>query len=601
MTDVPNTAAAAGQPALRPSAPTPAQAGRETAASAPAGAEADTTASAPIQVPERPERAPEIELGGQMKESAFENEPWLLVREGRFMQVPHLLYAVVEASDGQHTLEQIAESVTETLKRAVTADNIRQIAGNLIVAGVLRGADGSVVKPKVSPGLNPLSMNMRMAMLPPGLIEPVTAVLRLLFWPPLVLAVVAAAVAAEIWIYAVHGVGGSIHQALYGPGVMLILLGIIVVAAGLHEFGHASALRYGGGKVGGMGAGLYLIYPAFYTDVTDNYRLPRWSRVRTDLGGLYFNLIAALAVMGLYILSGWEFLLLVVVVINIEMIHQLLPFVRLDGYWFLADLSGIPDFFSQIGPFLRSILPSWVPMKKGPVLPPLKTWARVFFMAYILITIPLLLFILFLMLRTVPRLLATVIDALQQHLGTIGASASSGDWVTAGAALAQVVLLALPTIGTAWILFAVGKRALLGVWHWSEGSVPKRVVAAAGTIGAAALIVLLWAPQVILPGTVSPFAEGQVLAGAVQFEPIRADERFTVTEIATGATAPPAPEPSPVGGSGPGASAAPSPTAAPPAPDATPTPGAATAPPPEATAPPATPSPTPMPSSPTPS
>ncbi|MBA3445542.1 MAG: hypothetical protein H0T58_11920, partial [Gemmatimonadales bacterium] len=85
-----------------------------------------------------------------------------------------------------------------------------------------------------------------------------------------------------------------------------------------HEFGHASALRYGGGRVRGMGAGFYLIYPAFFTDVTDSYRLGRWARVRTDLGGFYFHLTFALGLIGLYWVTGQEFLLVVVLLINLD-------------------------------------------------------------------------------------------------------------------------------------------------------------------------------------------------------------------------------------------------------------------------------------------
>src|SRR3712207_96282 len=162
-----------------------------------------------------------------------------------------------------------------------------------------------------------------------------------------------------------------------------------------------------------MGVGLYLIYPAFYTDVSDNYRLPRWSRVRTDLGGFYFNLIFALGVMALYVATGQEFLLLIVVLINLEIIHQLLPFVRLDGYWTLADLTGIPDFFSQMGAFLRSVLP--IPGWKGRELPELKWWARAVFALYIIITVPLLLFVLFTMVKGLPRILATAWDSFQQQ------------------------------------------------------------------------------------------------------------------------------------------------------------------------------------------
>src|SRR5205814_10096346 len=140
----------------------------------------------------------------------------------------------------------------------------------------------------------------------------------------------------------VRGVGGSVHDALCSPGLMVVVLGVILISAACHELGHAAALHYAGGRIRGMGAGLYTVYPAFFTDVSDNYRLPRWSRVRTDLGGFYFNLIFALGVLGLFLLTGHEFLLLMVLMINLEIIHQLLPFLRLDGYWTLADITGVP-------------------------------------------------------------------------------------------------------------------------------------------------------------------------------------------------------------------------------------------------------------------
>jgi len=39
-----------------------------------------------------------------------------------------------------------------------------------------------------------------------------------------------------------------------------------------------------------------------------------------------------------------------VILLKIPTIQQLVTFVRLDGYWVPADLSGIPDFFSHFGP-----------------------------------------------------------------------------------------------------------------------------------------------------------------------------------------------------------------------------------------------------------
>ena len=69
--------------------------------------------------------------------------------------------------------------------------------------------------------------------------------------------------------------------------------------------------------------------------------------MRTDLGGFYFHLIFALGLVGIYLSRGWEFLLLVVLLINLDIIHQGTPFVRFDGYWALAELTVIPDFLAD--------------------------------------------------------------------------------------------------------------------------------------------------------------------------------------------------------------------------------------------------------------
>ena len=552
------------------------------------------------EIPERPALAPDVELKGEMTESAFKEPPWLIERGGRYIQVSKLLYHVAEQANGERGLEEIAAGVSAATGRRVTADNVRQLAANLIRSGVLRKADGSVVGTGKGEGArSPLAVNMRMAMLSPRFIEPVTAVLQVLYRPPIVLAVLALAGLAQAWLYLVHGVGGSIHQAVYTPALMLAVLAVIVVAAAFHEFGHAAALRYGGGRVKGMGAGLYIVYPAFYTDVTDNYRLPRWSRVRTDLGGFYFNIIFALAVMGLWVLTRWEFLLLIVVLINLEIIHQLLPFVRLDGYWTLADVTGIPDFFSQVKPFFRSLLPSWVPISDGPKLPELKTWAKLFFVAYLLVTIPLLLFLLFLAIRAVPRILATLLDSLGKHGAAFTQSFGSGDTVATVAAAAQVVIVLLPTFGLAFLFYSLGRRVATKVWRWSAGSTAKRAVAAMGAVAAVALLAFLWAPQLILPGAPPFGAPGHPLTGLIQFEPIRPGERFTVGEVVA-ATAPredggqpPGSQPAGEGGPGPaGPGGVPAPTL--PGPDANPSLPAPNLPVPDASLPlPVSPSPSP--------
>src|SRR5256714_2548671 len=456
-----------------------------------------------VPIPERPKLADGIELAGEMVESAFKSPPWLISRDGRYIQVSRLLYVVAEQCDGSHTLDDVARTVSDSIRRKVGPDDVKVIVGNLMRAGIVALPEGfhapQLDASSVGPG-SPLALRMKMRMLSPRVIEPMTALVQFLYWPPVLVVALGVAAVAEAWVYFSHGIGTAIHDAFYTPGLMLAVFLFIVVAAAFHEMGHAAALRYGGARARAMGVGLYIIYPAFYTDVTENYKLPRWARLRTDLGGFYFKLLFILALLAIYRVTGYEFLILIVVILNLEIIHQTLPFIRLDGYWALADLTGIPDFFSQIAPFLRSHLPGWVPLPDGPKLGELKTWGKFAFAAYILITVPLLLFLVFTMIRAAPRIIATAIDALFFQFGTVGKSFGAGDVVIAVAAVAQIIALALPLFGILYKLFPLARKVFGAIWRWSKPTPARRVGGALASVAIVAGIALLWAPQLPLPG-----------------------------------------------------------------------------------------------------
>ena len=464
-----------------------------------------------------------------MQESAFENPPWLLEREGAgYVQVTELLYRIAEQANGNNTVEQIAANLAAAGK-PVNPITVRSLIAQLLIPrGLVEMADGSVA-PVAQGGPSPLALNMRVKMISPEMIMPVTSVLRGLFWPPVLVLVLVVAALAQVWLYFVHGIGAGLHDALYTPGLMLIILCIVVLSAAFHELGHAAALHYAGGRIKGMGAGLYIVYPAFFTDVSDNYRLPRWQRVRTDLGGFYFNLIFGLWIMGLYLLSGWEFLLLMVLMINLEIIHQLIPFVRLDGYWTLADITGVPDFFTQMAAFARSVLP--VKAWKGRKLPPLKWWAKLVFALYTLITIPLLVLLVVLMLRSVPRVLATAWDSFGQQGQAFLAAQATGNVLGMLASAGQAFLLLIPSAGLVYTLLSLGRRFTSALWDWGKPSAVRRAVSGVCFVGALGLLGLMWLPQVPLPGRAqqpAPINLGPI--SPVSWQPIAADERGTVQD-----------------------------------------------------------------------
>ena len=208
--------------------------------------------------------------------------------------------------------------------------------------------------PAALPRANPLlALRARGTLLPERAANAAGTLFRPLFRWPVIVAVVGSVVAVDGWLFAAHGLGQGFQQILRDPVDLLIVLGLSVLSAAFHECGHATGCRYGGARPGVVGVGIYLVWPSFFTNVTDSYRLSRaW--LRTDLGGLYFNLIFMLALAGIYAATSAEVLLLVIAVTHLEMLEQLLPFVRFDGYFILSDLAGVPDLFARIAPILRS-------------------------------------------------------------------------------------------------------------------------------------------------------------------------------------------------------------------------------------------------------
>jgi putative peptide zinc metalloprotease protein len=335
-----------------------------------------------------PARAEGVELVGEMQGSGYREPPSLVRRaDGQVLQLTPLLYRVLECIDGQRDAAQIAEAVGRAERRSIGAADVeRLIDAHLLPLGLLRRADGSQPDLKKADPL--LRMRFRIAVTSPEATRRLTRPFSALFSPFIVIPVLAAFIVVCWWILLVEGLAAATHQAFEHPSLLLLVFVVTLVSAGFHEFGHAAAAARAGAAPGAMGAGLYLIWPAFYTDVTDSYRLNRWGRLRTDLGGLYFNAIVAVAMVGIWWATQLDAILLIVATQLVMMVRQLIPIVRFDGYHVLADATGVPDLFQRIGPTLRSLLPwRW----NDPEARMLKPAARAVITAWVLIVVPLLL------------------------------------------------------------------------------------------------------------------------------------------------------------------------------------------------------------------
>ena len=301
---------------------------------------------------EVPKLATGVSLIGEYQASGYKEAPCLVRRsDGQTIQLTPLLYALVELVDGRRNTAQIADALAERIDRPVSEDNVRYlVTDKLGPSGLVKDAQGN--DPQVRKSNPLLALKLRMQITSEQRTNRLTAPFAILFRPWVVAPLVAAFLAVVVWVVFVRGLGGGTRALLYSPPLMLATFGLMILSASFHEFGHAAACRYSGGRPGAMGCGVYLVWPAFYTDVTDAYRLDRAGRLRTDLGGLYFNAIFAVATFAAWAVTGAEALLIMIPLQVLQMLHQLLPVVRMDGYHILSDLVGVPDLFARIKPTL---------------------------------------------------------------------------------------------------------------------------------------------------------------------------------------------------------------------------------------------------------
>ena len=413
--------------------------------------------------------APGTELLGQWDGSAYREAPYLIRRaDGQHVQVSPLLYQLASGMESATDIHDLATRLSGTTGRDISVENVvHLLKAKLAPLGIL-ATDG---RPDGStPGANPLlALRFRAAIVPARAHRGVTTALTFLFWPPLVVLALIGLVAADIWIGVSHGTAllTGVNQTIAHPTLLLALAAMTLVAAVVHETGHATATRAGGATPGVMGAGIYLVWPVFYTDISDSYRLGRGGRLRADLGGVYFNALTLLAASMVYALTHWAVLLVFIVITHIEVVSQFLPFVRLDGYWVVSDLIGVPNLFAFLGPTLAKLLRRSSPVADGRMAQ-VKPWARKVITAWVVATAFVLAVDLAMVLWLGPLLVARTAGAVASRGHQLGTDVAEHRVVSGADDLLSTILLAVPAAGITYMGLLLLGRAFRTIGRWRK-------------------------------------------------------------------------------------------------------------------------------------
>jgi putative peptide zinc metalloprotease protein len=422
--------------------------------------------------------APGLSLMGEFQGTGFAEPRYLIRRgDGQVIQVSRLLYLVTvtiakaatettEAGNGAVGAELIAVQVSAESGQQLTADNVRYLVGNkLAPLGVVNvgpdvPAEGMARVPRVN---LLLGLKLRGVLLRPRMVSAIGRILAWLHFPVLVAVILAGFAAFEGWLFGVHGAIGPLLGVLADPVLFLAVAGLTLASLLFHEFGHASACRYGGARPGVIGFGLYLIWPSLYTDVTDAYRLSRAGRLRTDFGGVYFNAIFILGLAGCYAATGQPVFLAAAFLDNFQILQQLFPLVRMDGYFILGDLAGIPDLLGLLGPIMASVLPGRAARRAGARARGLRRGPRVLVTAWVLVAVPVLGAAFGYTLWNLPALISTATRSFARGAATARAAFAAGHPVAGLSAGFNVFLLILPLAALVYLLARIVLRWALGL------------------------------------------------------------------------------------------------------------------------------------------
>ena len=418
------------------------------------GRHAGASLSVADHVPELP---PGVELVGEYQGSGLAEATYLVLKPGsQSIQVSRLLYLVLGEIDGIRTVSEIAARVSAAFGRTVSADNVGYLlASKLAPLGLVPGGGAHATPPPEDQPL--LALKLRHTMIRETVVQHLAGVFKPLFHPVVVTVVLASLIGSDAWLVRGGRLSSAFQYVLLHPLLLLMVLGLAVASMMFHECGHAAACRYGGARPGVIGVGFYVVWPAFYTNVTDAYRLGRACRIRTDLGGVYFNAVFMLPLIAGYLQTGYLPLLAAVFLIHMEILQQLMPSLRLDGYFILADLIGVPDLFRRIGPVLRSLIPG---QPVDPRIRDLKRAARLTLTTWILIVVPLLLFELTLVVMNGPTMVRTTAQSLADQVRVLISDFVHGDIPAAVVGVISAVLLVMPIAGLTYILLVMGNKGV---------------------------------------------------------------------------------------------------------------------------------------------
>lgn len=272
-------------------------------------------------------------------DSAYSEPKYLMSYQDRHFVISESLAEFIKTIKKARTFEEAAHKWSILKGRSYTADDVRAIYETYIAA-ILN-------EPQKR-----RSFLWEKKLISGEKLELLQQKFKVLFRPVIIICIMVIVAISEIYFFT-HDMIISIRDI--DILTVLAIAALILFSSFFHEIGHASACSYFGEKAKGIGLGIYLNFPVFYTDVSGIWKLSRKKRMVVNFAGTYFQLIFLLPCFAVYFLTGSQVAKYLIYTINLNFIFTLNPFFKFDGYWIMSDLIGIPNLRDKSNWFFQRL------------------------------------------------------------------------------------------------------------------------------------------------------------------------------------------------------------------------------------------------------
>ncbi len=142
-------------------------------------------------------------------------------------------------------------------------------------------------------------------------------------------------------------INGGINSISFVDTNFAVVMILMLASLALHELGHATAMVWAKAEIIRTGFAFYFGLPLLFVDTSTIWAKTRYKRLVVATAGMVVNLtIASTAMIAMIFIRDqtiasylWELILLNIFHIAVS----LLPFIKMDGYYILVDIIGIPN------------------------------------------------------------------------------------------------------------------------------------------------------------------------------------------------------------------------------------------------------------------